>query len=104
MYATIVIAIGAVFLTIGDVVFKFWTGHERPSLYVLGLGLYLMGLIFLVKSYHYENIEVASALLVIFNIIALTIIGWFFFHEKISYVELLGIAAGIISIILLENS
>ena len=102
MYPTVVIAIGALFLTVGDVVFKYWNGHERPLLYVLGLALYLVGLIFLVKSYQFTNIETASALLVVFNIIALTVVGWLFFHERISVTEILGIFAGIVSIVLLE--
>ena len=104
MQTTLILISGAIFLTIGDVVFKYWTGHEKLPLYILGLLLYLIGLMFLVWSYKFENIEVASALLVIFNIIALTVIGWLYFNERISVIELLGIAAGVVSIALLERS
>ena len=36
IYSTLILLVGGVFLTIGDVVFKYWTGHEKPLLYVVG--------------------------------------------------------------------
>ena len=104
MYVALILFGGALFLTAGDIVFKYWSGHGHAVLYGIGLALYLVGLIFLVRSYKFANIEVASALIVIFNIIILTIVGWLYFKEHISGTEILGIMAGLVSIFLLERS
>ncbi len=56
----------------------------------------------LAHSYKYEDIAVASMLMVIFNILTLTLIGYFFFHENITLYEITGIVLGITSIGFLE--
>jgi len=104
IYSTLILLVGGVFLTIGDVVFKYWTGHEKPLLYVVGLLLYVAGLIPLIESYKYQNIELASALLVLFNIIILTIVGWMYFGERISWLEIAGLLAAGVAVLCLELS
>jgi multidrug transporter EmrE-like cation transporter len=102
MYVTLILFGGGIFLTLGDIVFKYWTGHESWPLYVLGMALYVCGLVPLIESYKYENIELASALLVIFNIFILTIVGWLYFHEKIGWLEVLGLLFAAAAILCLE--
>ena len=94
--------IGGVFLTAGDVVFKAEIRSMSWGVYAFGMALYLVGLIFLVRTYQYENIAVASALLVVFNIITLVIISWFWFKEPVSALEALGIVFAVGAIILLH--
>ncbi len=102
MYVTVLLLGGGVLLTLGDIVFKYYAGHYNPYLYGLGMLLYIGGLIPLIESYKFENIEVASALLVLFNITILAIVGWLFFKERIGFVEILGLIAAGIAIVLLE--
>ena len=102
MYVTIILVVGGVLLTLGDIVFKYYAGHHSPYLYGLGLLLYVGGLIPLIESYKYANIEVASALLVLFNIAILTLVGWLFFKEHIGVAELLGLFFAVLAIICLE--
>lgn len=105
-------------LTIGDLIAGKWVEESTQEaegksdkikalvstriLYLLVLLFYMVGLNFLIYTYKYEDISVASVTMEIFNIIILTIAGRFLFKEKISKTELLGIFIGIIAITLLE--
>ena len=97
------LAIGGGVLTLGDIVFRYWVDHPSPVLYVVGLATYLLGLVFLVESFKYQNIAVASATFVIFNILSLLIVSWAYFGDKISLVQTVGIFLAIIAIFLLET-
>lgn len=89
-------------LTIGDIVLKQWVKHSYNSLYIGGILLYLISMNLLAHSYKYEDIAVASMLMVVFNIITLTLVGYFLFDENITVYEVTGIALGITSIGFLE--
>lgn len=96
------VAVGSLFLTGGDIVFKYWTEDERVMLYGLGLFLYIAGLMFFVQSLRYENIAVASAVLVILNLVSLAIASWFIFGEKLSLIQIGGVCLAVLAIVALE--
>jgi multidrug transporter EmrE-like cation transporter len=102
VYVSMLLLMGGVLLTLGDLVFKYYAGHHSASLYALGFLFYMGGLVPLIESYKYANIEVASALLVLFNITILAIAGWLFFKEHIGVYEILGLVAAGVAIVLLE--
>lgn len=102
MYVTALLIAGGALLTLGDVIFKYWAGHGVSYLYGLGLALYLAGLLALVESYKYADIQVASALLVLFNIVILTFVGWLYFKETIGALQVAGLIAAGIAIVFLE--
>ncbi len=94
--------IGGSVLTVGDIVMKKWVMDNSPFIFVAGLLIYLVGLIFLVLSYKYTNIAVASIILEIFNIVTLLIVSWFYFHETLNIYQCIGILLGISAIFFLE--
>jgi multidrug transporter EmrE-like cation transporter len=98
----ILLFLGGVILTIGDVIATQWIRFGGNYLYIIVLLFYLAGMIFLVKSYKTEDIPVASIILVIFNVIVLIFIGVFLFNEEINFLKILGIILCFISIFLLE--
>jgi multidrug transporter EmrE-like cation transporter len=98
----VLVALGGLFLTGGDIVFKHWLESNKATLYGVGLVLYIAGLMFLVQSFKFENIAVASTMLVIFNILSLAIASWFLFNEKLSPLQVGGICVAIAAIVLLE--
>jgi len=100
----IILLIGGTILTIGDIVMKKWVVDNSNFLYFIGLLIYLIGLIFLVQSYKYKNIAIASAIFVIFNVITLLIVSWVFFKEGLSLIQIIGIVLGLISVVILEIS
>lgn len=98
----ILILIGGLVLTVGDLIMKKWVNSNSPTFYLLGLIVYLVGLNFLAQSYKYKNIAVASTLFVIFNVVILSVFSWFYFKESLTPLQISGIILGIISVILLE--
>lgn len=98
----LLLILGGSILTIGDIVFKFHAQEPRWWLYGGGLAIYLLGLVCLVQTFKTENIAVASTIFVIANIVTLSLVSWFYFGEKLSTLQLTGIAVAVIAIVLLE--
>jgi multidrug transporter EmrE-like cation transporter len=98
----ILLFIGGSILTIGDIVMKNWIISNNIKTFIVGLAIYLVGMVFLSYSFKYKNIATASTIFVIFNIVTLSIVSWFYFKETLSPMQLAGIALGIGSIICLE--
>ena len=98
----ILLFIGGSILTIGDIIMKKWVMSNDLYLFISGLFIYMIGMIFLAYSFKYKNIAVASTIFVLFNVITLSIVSWLYFKETLSTTQLIGIAFGIISILFLE--
>lgn len=100
--AILILLVGGIILTIGDVFMKKWVESNNISLFLIGLFVYLIAMIFLAFSFKYKNIAVASIIFAIFNVIALSLVSWFYFKETLSLMQISGIIFGIIAIVLLE--
>ena len=100
--AIIILFLGGSILTIGDIVMKKWVLSNSLGTFILGLSIYLIGLVFLAFSFKFKNIAVASTIFVIFNVVTLSLVSFFYFKEVISPLQILGIFVGIIAIIVLE--
>jgi multidrug transporter EmrE-like cation transporter len=102
MFSTIyILLIGGLSLTIGDLFAGKYIKSKTKLLYALVMIFYIIGLNFLIYSYKFENIAVASIMLEIFNVVTLTIAGKFLFKENITKSELCGIIIGLIAVIIL---
>jgi multidrug transporter EmrE-like cation transporter len=77
---------------------------NKSLIYLGGMIFYIIGLNFLAFSFRYKNIAVASVIFVLINIITLIIFSYFYFHEKLSGLEIAGILLGTAAIIMLELS
>lgn len=104
MNTILILLVAGITLTVGNLVAGKWVQNNNKFLYILVLFLYMIGLNFLIYSYKFEDIAVASITMEIFNIVTLTIAGRFLFKENITKTELAGIMVGIIAIIVLEIS
>jgi multidrug transporter EmrE-like cation transporter len=102
MEPILILLVGGLSLTIGDLIAGKWVENKNKFLYILIMLFYMMGLNFLVMSYRFEDIAVASIILEIFNVTSLTLAGIYFFKENITKTELAGIIVGILAIIVLE--
>lgn len=100
--AVFLILSGGVILTVGDIIMKSWVEHNTLSAYVIGLGVYLIGLMFLVQSFKHENIAEASLAIVLGNVITLIVFSWFYYNEKLALLDFIGIALGIVALVILE--
>lgn len=102
----IILFIGGLILTAGDVLFKFWVeknGAYLSNLYVVGILLYLVGSMFLVQSYKYDmNIVSAGIIQVLFNTIILVLVSYFYFNENLTLLQVIGVILGVVSIYLIK--
>ncbi len=89
-------------LTVGDLVAGEWIQKNKKIYYIISLIIYMIGLNFLIYSYKFEDIAVATVIMEIFNIVTLTVAGKFLFKENITKTEFAGIAVGIFAVIILE--
>jgi multidrug transporter EmrE-like cation transporter len=101
-WALIILAIGGILLTIGDLFMKKWVMSNAAGIYVTGMIFYVIGLNFLAASFKYKNIAVASVIFVLFNVITLLLFSYFYFKEGLSSYEIIGMVLGIVAIVLLE--
>jgi len=98
----IILFIGGCVLTIGDIFMKKWVINNNFFIFITGLAIYLVGLIFLAYSFKFKNIAVASTIFVICNVITLSIISWLYFKEALTPLQIVGIILGLSSILFLE--
>lgn len=102
LWPLILLFIGGVILTAGDVVMKKWVVTDRRLLYFVGLLIYFVGTIFLAESFRYKNIAVASIIFVLFNVITLTVVSWLYFKEGLSGWQVAGILLGLAAVAIME--
>lgn len=98
----ILLFIGGSVLTVGDIIMKKWVLSNNIYTFIVGILVYLVGMVFLSFSFKYKNIATASTIFVLFNIITLSIVSWLYFNETLSTFQFVGIMFGICSIICLE--
>jgi multidrug transporter EmrE-like cation transporter len=94
---------GGMVLTMGDIIMKQWIATDRHTFFLLGLSIYLVGLVFLAMSYRYKNIAVSSAMIVIINVTTLSFVSWLVFKEPLSVNQMFGVALALGGIILIES-
>jgi multidrug transporter EmrE-like cation transporter len=100
--AFILLFVGGIILTVGDIFMKKWVGTNNYYFYFAGLVIYIVSLNLLAFSFKYKNIAVASIIYIIFNIVTLSIVSWFYFKETLNTMQMVGITLGLISVIVLE--
>ncbi len=100
--ALILIITSGLALVIGDLVLMKWVNGGSRLLFYVGIAVYMVGMVLLASSYKYKNVAIASLMTVLFNVIILLVACLFLYHEKISLLQIVGIAVGLISLTLLE--
>ena len=100
----ILVFMGGIILTGGDILMRFWMENNHYSLFVLGIMVYVVGEVLMAFSFKYQNIAVASIMTVIFNILALTLLSYFAFGDKMNTLTIVGMLLGIASVVVLEIS
>lgn len=100
--AIIFLILGGTIDTAGDLVMKYWVKTNRWYIFIVGLVVYLIGLVFLSLSYKAENIAVASITFVLINIITLVLVSWYYYHENLTHIQLFGIFLGLIAVAVLQ--
>ncbi|MFA5125598.1 MAG: SMR family transporter [archaeon] len=87
---------------VGDVFFKKWSLGESNWILILGFVIYFIGTVFWAFSLKYGFLSKAISVLTILNLIAVVLVGVLYFKEDLSFINKIGIAVGVLSIILIE--
>jgi multidrug transporter EmrE-like cation transporter len=86
----------------GDIFFKKWSLANSNTMLYIGLTVYFLGSIFWALSLKYETLSKAISVFTILNLVIVAAVGVLYFKEDLTVINKLGIALGILSIILVE--
>jgi multidrug transporter EmrE-like cation transporter len=99
----LLIALGGVTLTVGDLIMRRWVAAPGERLYyVAGVLVWFVGLNFLAQSLRHEPIAVASLMIVVFKVATLLAVTAVFYGERLSPMAAAGIVLGLVSVALME--
>jgi len=98
----VLIAISAIFEVFADILFKKWAIGSKFYFLIIGLIIYFIGTIVWAFSLKYELLSKAISIFTILNLIILVLAGILVFNESLSIINKVGIALGILSMILIE--
>ena len=98
----ILVLIGGLILTIGDIFMKEWTHSNNWTTFFIGLFTWCIGLVFLAFSFKYKNIGIASLIFTLSNVITLTLFSWLYYKEALTLYQIIGMILGVIAVIFLE--
>jgi len=99
----ILVLIGGLILTIGDVFMKQWSLNNNWSTFILGMFIWVIGLICLAFSFKSKNIAVPSLIFSLSNVVFLTLLSWLYYKEPLTTYQILGMILGTSAIIFLEQ-
>ena len=102
-YSFIFLIVLAVVLEVfADIIFKKWSINSKNIFLYIGLLIYFIGTIFWAISLKYEYLSKAISIFTILNLIVIVLVGVIYFKEDLSLINKLGIALGILSVVLIE--
>lgn len=98
------IGIAAVLEAVGDIVLKKWAIDGRYTILLIGLFVYLVATMIWAWSLKYDFLSRAISTITIINLIIVVLAGVFLFNEDLSITNKIGIALGILSVIMIQWS
>ncbi len=99
---SLLFCISALFVGTGDYLAKKWSLAPSWGLLTSALGCYLVSSFFYLQTLLRKGLVISSLIWSIASIIAFLFVGLVVFRETLSTVQLLGVVAGIISVLLLS--
>lgn len=95
-------AVSGILFTLGDVFLKYWS-NKSPSYYlVIGFLFYILAGTVLAFSFKRKEMAVAVAVLICFNLIAVSVLGFTIFKETLGLKEIIGMSLAITAVIVLS--
>lgn len=98
----LLLILGGLILTVGDVFIKKWTIDNGLINFFLGLTLWIIALLLLAYTFRFMNIVSATFIEILVNVITLVFADYFFFKDPVTRPEIIGIIVGFIAIYILE--
>jgi drug/metabolite transporter (DMT)-like permease len=91
------------FSTLCDVLAKYWGITNNPTWLWVGLALNLPTVFFYMDSIRMGGLVITSSVILLITIAISVLIGFFFFHEQVHLSQWVGIATGLLSIVLISG-
>lgn len=98
----VLIGVAVILEIIADIMFKSWSASNNNIVLVIGLAIFLVGTVFWAFSLRHEYLSKAIAIFTILNLVVISLVGVLYFKENLSTTNKIGIALGVVSVILLE--
>ena len=98
----LLLILGGITLTVGDIFIKKWTISSIVLDFFLGFFFWIIGLLFLAHACKVINIVSASFIEILINIITLVFADYLFFKNPITIPEIIGIIVGMLAIYIIE--
>lgn len=98
------IGVAAVLEATGDIVLKKWAITGRYPILITGLLVYLTATIIWAWSLKYDFLSRAISTITIINLIIVVLAGVFLFNEDLSMINKIGIALGVLSVLMIQWS
>ena len=98
----VLIVIASVAEAAGDIFLKQWSSNSKTWLFLAGIAIYVVAIIFFGFSLRQEYLSKAVVVINIINLLVILLAGVLIFNEKLSSVNKIGVALAIVSIALIE--
>ena len=103
LFAFCVLLLPAVALEVGaDIFLKKWAIGNRGSFFLIGVAGYAVATVFWGLSLKFDLMSRLISVFMILNLVAVVLVGVLYFGEKLTPVNMVGIALGILSVVLIE--
>jgi multidrug transporter EmrE-like cation transporter len=98
----ILVSLTTIFEVFGDFLFKKWVLVDQKWFLIVGIVAYLISTVIWAFSLRTESLSKAIAIFTVLSLIIVDLMGVYVFKEQLSNLNILGIALGVVSIILVS--
>lgn len=91
-----------ILFTVGDVFLKYWSEKSATWHLLLGFLFYILGGVILAFSFKRKDMAVAVAVLICFNLLVVSILGFTIFKETLGLKEIIGMVLAIAAVVVLS--
>ncbi len=98
----ILIALAAAGEAFGDVILKKWAIEGKLAVFVFGIAVYFIATVIWAFSLKYEFLSKAISVITVLNMLIVVLVGVLYFKEDLSAINKIGIALGVLSVVLIE--
>ena len=94
---------GAVFFeVIADIILKYWSINSKTVFVIGGIIIYTIGTTLFAYSLKFGNLSKMGTIFTVINLIVIVLVGLLMFKEEASFINMIGILLGVISVILVQ--
>ncbi|OGZ71313.1 MAG: hypothetical protein A2904_00920 [Candidatus Staskawiczbacteria bacterium RIFCSPLOWO2_01_FULL_33_9] len=98
----LLVVLAAFSVIVGDIFAKYWSQNPKNPFYIIAVVFYIGSAIFYIPSLLSKGLVITSILWTLISTIGLILVGVVMFKETLSFIQVVGLIFGIISLIILS--